>query len=527
MRTPLTLALCLVLVALTAGCDKKPSDPAPDGATESPSEQKAGETTQASSNEPKIVYAEGEQPGPDTVLAEAGDVEVTLGDFQDAMRRSMLLAPKGESEVPKERLALPNLQINVVRNLLSNEIIAKEAERRGLEATLDEKVAAIASTRRLAPFAPILEKGDENAEALAERGIELADLDKIATDIVLRDKLHDALAADIPEEALWQEYKRQNNQIKLLLVGMRNTPSMEEITALVEQKPERIEAHFEANKKSYRQPTMVRLTMLSPKRTERVEPATLDEAAKRLDKGEAPEKIAKDLGLRSETGALLVRGENAKAFDAEAGSTGFQVQGPRGPYAWKVEGHRESKDAELTAALEREIAAELLGGESIPPKRRAQAEAVIKAMEELPTETKGEKAGTVPQGVLDDFEDRMKAKRYQVERTPLFPKNDRGFIPGVGLAEEVAAKAFTLDLEDPVADEPILSRKNVWTVRVLDRRQKTKADFEKDKDAFKKVFEARTKGQLVPGFVSKYEDEHNARLDLKPLRIKYGTLQKN
>ncbi len=523
IRKTSTLAACVLAVWLLAGCDKKERQASENGAdTSASASETPAEASNSAADGPKIIYAEGPKPGPDTVLAEAGEVEVTLADFERSMKRSMLIAPEGMTEVPKERLATPHLQINVVRNLLSTKIIAKEAERRGLTASLDEKVAALESSRQIAELAPLLRKEKAEEAKLEKIGLTRDDLHTIARNIVLRQKLRAALADDISDEQLWKAYEQQHNQIRLLLVGARNTPSMGEISTHVEEHPERIKEHFDKNKKRYRSPMMVRLTMLSPAPGQKVDPATLQEAAEHLDRGDAPAKIASELGLESESGALLVRGENTRAFDAEAGSTGFQTKGPRGAYAWKVEGHRDSKEAELTAALKREIAAELLRQNTIVASRQAKLADAIEQMGTLPTTGTGKGSEVAAKKLAPKLE----AKGLEVHVTPMFSHNERGFIPGVGLAEEISEKAFAMDLHDPIVDKPILSRGKAWAFRVLDRQKASREQFEKEKEAFRKQYVERLKDRLVMQFTNHYEDQHNARLDLEPLRVKYGTLQK-
>jgi hypothetical protein len=525
------MAAMLVAMTLSVGCDqfgsnKHGSDKQKQNSSATESADATQKTGAGSSNSdkdgPKIVYKEGPEPAADTVLAEAGDIEVTLADFERAMRQSTLVAPDGQTEAPKERLASPHLQVNVVRNLLSSKIIMQQAERRDLEATLDEKVAALESKSRLAAYAAILKKGDEKAPELEKRGLALEDLDLVATELVLRDKLRDQLVAQIDDEQLWQAYQQQNDRMRLLLAGVRNTPTMEEISAFVEEHPERIEAHFSANKKDYRSPTMVELTILAPEPGKSVDASVLEKAAARLDKGDKPQVIAKDLGLRSDPTALLVRGENPKAFDAEVGSTDFQTSGARGAYAWKVGEKRDSKAPTLTASLNREIAAELLRDQSVVPSKGERVKEAIAALKELDL-PEGDDAA---KQALDALETKLEAKGLDVEQTPMFARNGRGFIPGVGLAEEVAKKAYELELDAPVADEPILSRGKVWAVRVLDHQTKDREAFEEEKEAFRKEYAERVRDRLVDQLVSYYEDEHDATLDLAPLQIKYGKLQK-
>ncbi len=516
----------LALLVVLWGCDKPSADGSvePDQPTaDQPADDGAQEGADSKQASPGIVYADGPTPGPDTVLAKSGEIEVTLSDFESAMQRSMLVAPKGTTEVPEENLAAPHLQINAVRNLLSSKILAHEAAERGLEATQSEKIAALEDESRLAPFAPLLAGDDDEPAELAKRGLGRDDLDQIATDLVLRQKLRDRLLENIDEDSLWETYAAEHDRVGLLVVSARNTPTMEEISNFIAQSPDRIEEHFEENKDRYRTPKMVRMVRLLPADRSQADPAKLEEAAKRLGEEESPEEIAEDLGLSVDANGLLVRGENKRAFSSEEGQSGYQMRGPRGAYAWKVTGFRESKEATLTESLKREIASELLRQQSVVPSRGAKVEEAIDTMGELPTTDNGE----VGDEALDELIKGLEADGLDVVRTELFAKNKRGYIAGVGLAEEFAKRAFDLTLDSPVVEEPILSRQKVWGGRLLERELPSRERFEREKSAYKDQFDEQMSKRVLEDFVSHYQDKHDTELDLNPLRIKYGTLQKD
>ncbi|MFW6058165.1 MAG: hypothetical protein ACOC9W_04855, partial [Persicimonas sp.] len=325
------------------------------------------------------------------------------------------------------------------------------------------------------------------------------------------------------EDSLWEAYAAEHDRVRLLVVSTRNTPTMDEITEFVAQHSDRIEEHFQDHKSQYRSPKMVRMVRLLPADRSQADPAKLEEAAKRLGGDGSPEEIAEDLGLSVDANALLVRGENQKAFSSEQGQSGYQMRGPRGPYAWKVTGFRESEDATLTESLEREIASELLREQSIVPSRRAKLEEALDAMGALPTTGGGE----VGDEALDELSKELEADGLDVVRTELFAKNERGFIPGVGLAEEVAEQAFALKIGSPTVEEPILSRRKVFAVRLLDVERPSRERFEREKSAYKENFDEQMSKRILKDFVNHYQDKYDTQLDLNPLRIKYGTLQKD
>ncbi|MFW5966246.1 MAG: hypothetical protein ACOCV2_01955 [Persicimonas sp.] len=525
LNVPLLSAGWLVAAALLIGsagalfgCDKR---------GEEAEDERADATDRADTSKEasgaNIEYADGPKPKADTVLAEGDDIEVTFADYEEALRRSLLTAPEGVDEMPKERLAMPRFQLGMARNLVRSAIIVREAERRELEATEEEKIEALSSHSRLSPLAEILEE-DADDERLEEHDLDRSDVDEMATELVYEEKLAESLLDDLDDEALWEEWKREHDRFELLVVSTRNTPRGEELEAFIDEHRDRIEEHFEENEDDYRDPRMVRLLRLIPRDSDEGDRETFEEAAARLEKGQDPEKIAEKLGLRVDDSELMVRQENPDAFASEKGETGVQLGRPKGPYAWRVEGFREPGEAELDRAVEREIGAKLYSSQQIVDSRGERIEEAIAILEDLPADSEGR----VEDGAVEEAVDKLDKMGLQVERTDSFARNERGYIPGVGLAEEVAEHAFEeLSLDAPTTDEPILSREKVWAVRLLDRQRPDRDEFEENKDEFEQKLRDQLEDRIVGDFVSGFQDEHDVEFDLNPLRAEYGTLQKD
>lgn len=503
------------------GCDKRSED-----AGDAPADATDRTDGSEEASRADIEYDDGPEPKADTVLAEADDIdiEVTFADYEEALRRSLLTAPEGVDELPEERLAMPRFQLSMARNLVRSAIIVREAERRDLEATEDEKIEALSSHSRLEPLAEILAEDDADDGRLEEHGLDRSDIDEMATELVYEEKLEESLLDDLDEEALWEEWKREHDRFELLVVSAPNAPRGEELDAFIDEHGDRIEEHFEENRNDYRDPRMVRLLRLIPDGSNSGDRETFEEAATRLEEGQNPEEIADNLGLRVDENALLVREENPDAFASKEGEAGVHMGRPKGPYAWRVEGFRDPGEAELDRAIEREIGAELYSSEEIVGSRGERIEEAIGVLEDLPTDDEGR----VDDGALEEAIEKLEQMDLRVEHTDSFPRNERGFIPGVGLAEEVAEHAFEeLTLDDPTADEPILSREKVWAVRLLDRQRPDRREFEKEKDDFEEELRDRLEDRIVGDFVSRFQDEHEVEYDLHPLRVEYGTLQKD
>ncbi len=515
------MAACALL--LTApGCDKTEAS-APHQAAKPTKEASGADAGSARANtaSPQIVYAKGPPPKPTDVIAHAGPIEVTVADFDKAMHKSLLVAPAGMTKLPKERLAIPQLQLGVTRNLMGTKIIEREAKRRGLKATDAEKFAALNANKRLARYADALKAHKPNA-ALTKRGVSLDDLDAVATELVLRNKLRDALLANVSDDTLWKAYVERYDRAQLLLASVLNTPTMDEISDFIDQHHDRIEAYFESNKRHYRIPEMVHLITLAPKPGHKADPKVLKKAAHRLANNELASKIGADLGLVADDNAMLVRGENPVAFHSKPDKTGFETKGPRGAYAWKVVDFQKSKPAKLDGSTEREIAARLLRQHTAVPSKKKRIEKAIALMEKVPASPHG----SVSDNDLKRLRQKLQTLRLQIVKTKVFSHNARGFIPGVGLAEEVAKQAFASDMSHPVSPKPILSRDKLWAFRLLKREHASRKKFGKDKKAFKKEFDDAMKGRVLDQFVDSYEDAKGSKMNLKPLQIKYGTMKK-
>jgi hypothetical protein len=532
--TSMLIVVLSVSSIAALGCDSKNAAEGDSG--EEQAAQKADEKTRPERTETingvEIVYESGKQPSDDTVLASAGDIEVTLADFEIAMKRSLLVAPRKDgdvrTEVPPERLAVPHTQISVVRRLLAGKVIEQAAKKRGIEVTAKEKAEALETHPRLSEYADLVADPPEKPPSeLAKLGLGVEDLAEIAEDRILRQKLRDELLAEIDDDDLWEAYKSRNDTVKLVLAWVRNTPSSATIDSFVAQQKSdensEIEQHFNENKRRYRRPKMLEAVLLKPPAGEEVSEDTLATAAERLEDEADYEQIAEDLGLELEERARLVRQENKEAFGAEVGTTGYQTSGPRGAYAWRVTGYQESEDATLTSGLRRQIAAELLREIAVVPTAASKLTKLRRAMKEAETDAQGR----LTDSALEQLREKAESMGLKFVVTEDFPLTPRGYIPGVGLAQEVSREAKELTMDQPLAPRPILSRGKAYVVRLQDRHVPTREEFERNKESFRERYIAEKKRKIVQEFVARWENEHEVQMDMRPLRVKYGVAQKD
>lgn len=537
-------------VAFSTGCESRGGDAGQKAAlTESTAEQ--GETEKdlvdaAKKPEtdqdlvPEVVYEKGPVPTPETILIRGKNLEITLAEYDLAMHRSLLYAPLKDDgsayvEVPVERTAAPELQSAFIDHLLETRAVREETAKRGIEC-LDSDVRSLTASRQpLAKYSVLFETGAD-LEKHSDRMTELAalnmtpdDVRAVACEEVLRDKLQSALLADIKEAEVWAAYQDARNTVDLLLVAINNTPSSAELDAFLQEdaarKEPRIDAHFARYPERYMVPRLALVTILSAPAGQQG-PEVLEKlqrAENRLSSGEDPKAIASGLGLVLENDTEMQAGENGKVFAAKVGGTGLVSEGPRGPYVWRLEGFRDAAPLELTRPLRREIAAELLRESGVLESVRKKLQPAIAAMKAL---------GPLKKDALS--EEKIEALRAELAiqdlklvRTTPFVQTQQGFMPGVGLAEEVVDAAFSLSEQKPTFDELVVSRERVYAFRLAARERPTQSQFKVEKDAFRKSYVERRRDQVIPSFTAATYANADVIVDLQPLRIKYGMIAKS
>lgn len=529
---------------LVPGCESR-------GATESQTEISRAESfsgdaldkelqESAEAEEPAIRYEEGPKPQPQTVLARGKGLEITLEDYERSVHRSLLFAPPKEDgsrylEVPADRLAAPQLQSLLVESLLENAIVKEEAKRRGLNCSPEDVRKQLASQRQLERFGVMFAEEGEAAEhpalvaELATLRMTPEDVREVACEDVLRKKVQAALLADIDEAELWAAYQNARNTVDLLLVAVNNTPSSAEIDAFLAQDQARqesqIEAHFVKYPERYMLPRMARLTMLKapvgqggPEVVEK-----LQQAVHRLSSGEEPAAIASGLGLVLESDSELQVGENPRVFGQKVGGTGIEMEGPRGSYAWRLEEIREPSKLELTRPLRREIAAELLRQDGVLESVQQKLQPALEAMKAMGSLKAGE---SLSEEKVEALREKLAEHGLKLQRTTAFSRSPQGFIPGVGLAEEVVEAAFDLRENKPTMDTLVASRERVFAFRLAARERPTRAGFQKEKNSFRKGYLDGRSDRIVQDLVSAKLTDAELTVDLSALRIKYGVLAK-
>ena len=519
--------VALVVSFAVVGCDS-PSEQSPRSGDEP--EPASGQQEPEKNSEPskprrgRIQHKEGPAPAPETVLAKAGELEVTLREYERFMRQSRLFAPAEQGsvpEIPRLRQANPRLQTQSLRSLLKQEIIMQTAVERGIEASNEEVESYIREHEKLGRFV-----GDGEARELdLPEGFSRSDLREVARAELLKNKVRAALLAALDRDDLWRMYRRRKDTARIAYVSVENTPTPDEIERLVGSDDpsdrRRISEYFEKHQSRYRMPRLVKLAVVKPEPGTEIEESKLERAAKLLSEGGAAAEVASELELKHETQAFLVRQENPEAFGAEKGETGWETEGPRGAYAWRVEGWRESETAQLERGLRREVAADLLR-ETVVTSARRKLQPVLEAMRRVDA---GED-GIVSSRELKPVEEVTRGSELKLVETKPFSSGPQPTVEGLGLAKRVAGAAFELDASSRVVDEPVLSRGRAVAMMLLERDRPRREEFESQYESFREKVLAEQKKVVLDHYVSDWLSEHEPELDVEPLHIKYGVLKK-
>jgi hypothetical protein len=470
-----------VVVALGGvACDK--SEESAD--REGESSEASPEVDTSGSEGPTIVHPEGVDAGVETVIARAGEIEVTLGAYDRFLDKMRLLAPGGAdtpAEIPPERKANPRLQSRTVRSMLEERVLERLAEERDVGVERGAIDAFVRNHESLRRWSDVL-GADAGSGAELPEGSTPDDLRALVRSRLLRRELRGELIDEPDEEELWKLYRRQNTKIRIAYVALENTPEPDQIDAFVEKHTgdgsSKLREYFENHPDRYRQPKLVEVAVVRPKGGESVAEEKLREAAAELEEGTSAPTVAEELGLEGEERTLLRRRENREAFGAEVGTTGYQTEGPRGAYAWRVESRREGKLPELDRGLRREVAADMLRRE-IVPSVRDRLETLLGTMRSAAEEV----SWPVESADLEPVRETISDLDASLKITEPFSRNSRGSVPGLGLAEPVMEVAWELDRSAPVADEPILNRERAVALMLLERQKAPRDGFEEERES--------------------------------------------
>ncbi|MFB6375301.1 MAG: hypothetical protein ABEN55_19760 [Bradymonadaceae bacterium] len=459
------------------------------------------------------------------VVAEAGPITVTLAEYQRFLHQSRLFAPTGADgtvpQIPERRKKSPRAQIQTVRTLLQQEAVHRLADERDIAVSETAIDRHLRESDKLSRFVAGADAAQGPALQLPEE-LSREMMREVARLQVLRKKLRDALLAELTTEKLWKIYRRRRDTVRVAYVSVPNSPDSSNVDRFLEQTElAKIKAYRDDHQARYRRPRLVRLALVRPPAGEEVDEATLKKAADKLADGQSAEKVAEQLELEAEPNAQLVRKENREAFGADKGATGYQTSGPRGAYAWRVEGWRKARQPELDRALKREIAADMLS-QTVVPSVLMKLQPALEAMRGVERNDDG----SVPDEALESLKTSINDRGMTLKTPKAFSRSREGQVPGLGLAKKVFDKAFALDAESSVVDEPILSRDRAVALMLVERNKPDRETFDKRKETFRETIVEEKRDRIVDDHVGRWMKKNEPNVQLKPVRDKYGVIKK-
>ncbi len=521
------LILIIALTSALVSCERRPQ-PAPDAAADADA---SADASGALSIEPTPSPSQANEEGAlrsaqlgGELVARGRGITLTIEELTRDASRGILFAPDavlaaGERTIPMDRLAQVPVQLGLLRAAILRALAEQEAKTRGIVITDAQIDAQIAEDPRLARFTldgVQLADGTKLPVTLAQLGMSLDDLRALARETLLQRAVEDALLAEVSEQTLWTLYQADQDRVSALIVAVDNVPTSEELDAFLRTHGERVEAKFNADPMRYAQPSMTRLTMLRHPDNDLTK---LQQAVEALAGEEKPEQLAQRLGLSVEPEQQLLRDEDRPAQQADPGKAGLTRDGARGTYAWLKLGTTPVQPATLDRPLRREIAAALLREEAPTPAASRKVQAALLTMRDM---ERGPEGAPSPESIERVTSALRQIEGLRVTIVPPFPREAQGFIPTIGLAQEVSEAAFKLSPEQPVWPEPVLSRQVVYGLALLSRERPDRAEFEAKRDALRASYAQTQRTTILEDALLNRPGAEPIEVDSSALRARFG-----
>ncbi|RIL06011.1 MAG: hypothetical protein DCC71_08320 [Proteobacteria bacterium] len=386
--------------------------------------------------------------------------------------------------------------------LIQRAVLASEAERIGLQAT-------DAEVKELVQRAFRASDGSYDGKAVREFAIrrfgsEARFVQEVRDDILFSKLLSviDAGAA-VSEAEARDAVRTRLEEVRIAFVALdQERPPVgvqaddEAIEKLLASEQERLRRFYDEHPERYKVPERVRarhilIRVEKDAAEDRVAEARqrIDQAAARIEKGEAFEKVAQELsedpGSKESGGdlGLFARGQMVPAFEEvafrlEPGETSEVVRTDFGFHVIRTEAHEPAKDQSFEE-VSRSIAEELANAD------RAR---------ELARETSDRLLAAIRGG--QTLEDAARDAKVEIKTSEWLRRRRDGYLPGLGAAPEVVTAAFAADPAKPSLDRVFDVGEKLVLLQVLERRGPTGEDIARETPAERKrLLEAR-KDQL-------------------------------
>lgn len=481
--------------------------------------------------------------GSDTsYAAEVNGRVISIAEFQSAYGNQIRMLQMFRPGYTNEQAEIDGLRSIVLDQLISQELLAQLSESHRLTVTDAELVSVI--KKRVSngdkPLDPETyhrwvyanfqtSEGQFEAqlkrEMLAERMAEVLSTGVHVSDADVR------TAFNAKNDLVSVDYIRVNPNY----FPEPTMPADKELSAWVTAHESELKAYYEKNISQFRTTKQIRARHILAKADARSTPEQkaaarkkIEEAKRRVTEGKEDfatvAKALSDDGSAPNGGDLGFFGEGtmvpafeAAAFKLSDGQISDIVETPFGYHIIKVEEtkppvHKEYADAKA------DIAKLLWMKEQRMQAARKYAESILAEMKSGKKIDKVSIKGIVrkPEGAplgLNEVAPTLAS-------TNLFNRSAR-FIPGLGLAPEVATAAFKLNKDTPYSSEVIVSGDNVFVVALKERKEPEEAQFAKDKDGLRASLANERKREFMQSYLDYLKK--NAKIVRNPSIAKAGT----
>ncbi len=533
--TPLKI-LTTILLFLVSACER------------SPEQQSQGDVRQVAdmSNDSVADAAPlkpaKKSPSDEDVLVSSNHSELTLtlGDFDQAVRRTILFAPddvleKGVRGVGPAQLKKPMFQQTILKSMVETRLVELEAKARQIDASLTEVTAQILDHERLRRFAPetvdanllppeLAQNKDTFNISLKELGLEPLDVYQVARDMVLRKKLEQALPDEVSRQQVQDAYIQAHDRAKILWVRFFNVPQSSEIDAFLKE-PEnqkKIRTFFEQNPRRFRAPAhmLADLLMAPPTLPQHEAVRVLKDAALQLKEGKTLEQVAAQNKLEVHTEQTVIMKEDSALFRAKPGEQGVSVGAPRGNYLWIAREKFGERPLELTRSIKREIAAELM-------RQTQSVSSVNAAVKQAKTLLESSKTTVSADALMRKIKAELpRDVRVKVSESPWIERHPEGFIISVGTSPELLEQVFKLKDKGDVMSKGVGVDQYIWIGKLVDREHPDMEKFSKSYATYREQFLTSLEGRILDLNFSLWQKKYDIKANRLPLLERYGREKK-
>jgi len=426
------------------------------------------------------------------------------------------------------------LKTQVLDGMIGRELLAQEAERRGLTVGPEELKSEI---RKIPGFQTDGKFDRKKYNQYAKYAyITEANFEQEFSRLLLAQKMRAAMEdlATVGASEIKDEYERQNNRADIEFV--RFDPAFfkkdfkvveADVKKVLTDDKKAVEEYYNQHATRYNEPRRVRARHIlvkspenAPADDEKKAQTKIEGAKARLAKGEDFATVAKEVSEDSSAangGDLGLQGPGVwvKPFEDEAnrlkaGETGNVIRTRFGFHIIKVEEVKEAQKRELKD-VEEEIARLVYEERALKTLAKAAADktlADLKAGKELDALFPAPKEGDKPDPLAP-----------KAETTGWFNKGSK-YVPRLGVAGDVTTAVFAADKAGPL-DKVFDVSNRLYVVKVKERELPDPAKFEEEREMIEERLKMGVRSKVVADFLKEQRELASRAITINPQAVSY------